>query len=320
MSFEKPENFQPYTLSPEDAKAMRPLTEEERKELGVGEKIEKKSRPEMSVSRLSTVFQNPENLQEQTIEINLEEILKEQGQFYKNNLNLDINEINESAVREIWNRNYAEIQKEIETYGYDSILIIPNDLPEEEILNRDLVETMDEGAGKGKVAATYQGDNFKNDGKSFAGVKNTYSPKYRLVLTHSDQNIYKNTAANPFLKATLGKNIMGLTGLAPKEVQKRIDNGQELPVNFETEFKGQKIQIQAEGLSLEEYQVLQRMYFEKNKKHLDESGWSWLSKSFSGSRVVLSSWLPGVRRLVVDADDPGDADDNLGLRLSRSFS
>ena len=318
MSFEKPENFQPYTLSPEEAKTMRPLTEEEREELGLGErKKEKKLRPEIAGSRLPVTFRNPETGIDQSIEIDLENSLKEQKAFYKKNLNL---EINESAVREIWNKHHAEISREIETYGYDSILIIPNNLPEEEILNRDLVETMDEGAGKGNVAATWQSDNFKNDGKSFAGVRNTYSPEYRLILTHSDQNIYENPAANPYLKATLGKNIMDLTGLDEKEVQKRIKNKQEIKVDFEAVIGGQKKQIQSDGGSLEEYLLQQAMHFKKTGHHLDEKGWTWLMKSFSGSRVVSSYWYPGARQLDVHADDPGVALDCLGLRLSRSFS
>ncbi|HUD08873.1 MAG TPA: hypothetical protein VMQ48_02150, partial [Candidatus Saccharimonadales bacterium] len=146
---------------------------------------------------------------------------------------------------------------------------------------------------------------------------------------------YENTNANPYLKATLGKNIpMLILNISPKEwtgmknedkEKKQQEAFQKLEqgadVDFEAEIDGKKIKIQAEGLSLEEYEIFQRIYFEKNPgKHLDEKGWTWLPKSRSGSRVVRSSWSPDDRRLDVDADDPGSALDALGLRLSRSFS
>jgi hypothetical protein len=318
MSFEIPKNFDPVITPKEEvAERFRHLTDKEKEELGLTKKRNRENESKEPASPvLRASWKNPETKIEQTIEIDLEKILKERKQFYKDNLNM---EINESAVREIWSKNRAEIKSEIEKYGYDSIQIIPDNLPEEEVLNRDLIETMDEGPGKGKVAATWQSGNFESGG-SFAGVKNSYAPKYRLVLTHSDQNIYENPNANPYLKATLGKNIMQLSGLNEEEVENRIKNNQEIEVNFETEINGQKIQIQAEGHSLEEYQLLQRMHFEKNHKHLDESGWTWLMKSFSGSRVVSSSWDPAARRLAVTADAPGCAYDILGLRLSRSFS
>ena len=52
----------------------------------------------------------------------------------------------------------------------------------------------------------------------------------------------------------------------------------------------------------------------------DEKGWIWLTKSFSGSRVVDAFWDPDDRRLGVVAFGPGDSDSGLGARLSRSFS
>lgn len=269
---------------------------------------------EKSASSLRAVWQNPETQKEQAIEIDLEKTLDEQKSFYKDKLGL---EIDESKIRAIWKENFAEIKSEIEKYGYDEILIIPENLPEEEILNKNLIETMEESASGGKkkkVEATYQGSNFKSEG-SFAGVKNSYSSEYRIVLTHSAQNLENH----PLLKATRGKNIMDITGLDQAEVERRINNGQELPVDCEVEINGQKFEIKAEGESLEEYQIQQAMYFEKTGKHLDEKGWTWLLKSCSGSRVVCASWSPDDRQFYVDANDPDDANGALGLRLSRSF-
>ena len=283
-----------------------------------------KMRREKAVSsNLKTKWKNPETENEQMIEIDLEEILDKQKQFYKNNLNL---EINESAVREIWNKNYAEIKSEIEKYGYDSVIIVPENLPSEADVNKKAIETMNEGAGK--VAAT----KYWVEQQSISSAEEN---KYKIILTHSDQNIYENPAANPFLKATLGKNIpMLILNISPKEWSDMEDKEkkkkeqeafqkleQGADVDFEAEIDGKKIKIQAEGLSLEEYEIFQRIYFEKNPgKHLDEKGWTWLPKSRSGSRVVLSGWDPGDRRLHVHAAGPGGALGYLGLRLSRSFS
>lgn len=261
-------------------------------------------------------WKNPETQSEQAIEIDIEKVLVAQKQFYKEGLNV---EIDEREVRSIWNKHYAEMRSEIEKCGYDDILIVPDNLPEEEILNQSLIETMGETVSgkKKKVAATFRGSNFTESG-SFAGARNSYPAKYRLILTHSIQNIEDH----PILKATRNRSVMQVTGLDAAEVGRRIAEGEELPVDCTLEINGQEIVIKAEGESLEEYILQQRMYFDKTGKHLDAEGGSYarLLKSFSGSRVVGSSWRPGDRQLGVGADNPGNAHGNLGLRLSRSFS
>jgi len=92
-----------------------------------------------------------------------------------------------------------------------------------------------------------------------------------------------------------------------------------LPISFTTKVGAQDIDVKAEGLSLAEYMILQRSYFDKTQTHLDEDGWTWLTKSGSGSRVVDANWDPGGRQLYVTAHDPSGSHDDLGLRLSRSF-
>src|SRR3989338_5642834 len=269
---------------------------------------------------LRAAWEDPETGAERQIEIDFEKYLDKYRNFYKDNLSLNIKE---SEVREIWQQNYPEIKAEIEKYGYNSIIIIPDNLPEEEVLNKKLVETMEEDvveqgvSVKKRVAQTWQSDNFKQGG-SFAGVKNSYSSGYRIVLTHSVQNIEDH----PILKATRNKNIMDITSMDEQTILDKISSGAELPVDCEIEIKGKKIAIQAEGLSLEEYIVQQRLSFDENKKHLDEKGnsYSWLLKSMAGSRVGRARWDPGARRLAVHAHDPGAAHSFLGVRLSRSFS
>ncbi|MEI6378568.1 MAG: ATP-binding protein [Candidatus Falkowbacteria bacterium] len=277
-------------------------------------KTEKREDKTPSVAKAE--WKNPETQTEQEIEIDLEKNLAEQAAFYRDNLNLVINE---EKVRNIWKNNYTEIKAEMSKYGYDSILIVPDNLPNATTLNQKLIETMEENTGakkKKKVAATWQSDNFK-EGGAFAGVKNSYEPSYRIVLTHGAQNL----ADHPILKATRGMSIVAATGLANKDhVMQAIADGNELPIDCELEINGQKISLEASGLSLEEYMIMQRQYFNKNQKHLDEDGWIWLTKSGSGSRVVRARWLPGGRQLDVHASDPSDSYGTLGLRLSRSFS
>ena len=314
MPPETPDKFQPYTASAEEADSMRPLTPTEAVEFGIGKKKTEKAK-EGGRSLIEARWLNPETSTEQPIEINLEDKLAEFKAFYQDRLGL---EIDEAEVRSIWQENYQEIKKEIETYGYDSILIIPENLPKEEVLNQKLIETMEETVGnkKKKVALTWQSDNFKSSG-SFAKVRNSYSSKYRLVLTHSIQNLEDH----PILKATRNMNVMSVTGLDQAEVNHRITNNKELTVDCKIEINGKEIEIKAEGESLEEYLIQQRMYFDKTGGHLDTKNNSYarLLKSSSGSRVVDANWNPDARQLDVYAHDPGYADAHLGLRLSRSF-
>ncbi len=292
------------------------LTEAEMRKLGM-EKKEKKFPSEVPDTLLAASFRNPETGKEYEISLDIERESTFFKSFYQKNLDLDLDK---SEILLIWQQNYQEMKTEIETYGYDTILIIPDTLPEAGMLNEKLIETMEETVGgkKKTVADTYQGDNFKKGG-SFAGVKNVETPGYRIILCHSEQNLFSNSDANPFLKATLGKNIMALTGLDPAEVERRISGNQGMPVDFEAKIGNRTIRIKAERLSLEEYIIFQRVYFEKTGKHPDENGCASLLKSSSGSRVVFSYWDPGARQLCVDAGDPGDAGGRLGLRLSRSF-
>ena len=305
MSFEKLQ-FQPRTMPKEEFfSEASALTGEELRQLDLGKK-EKKSLPENVDPVLRTTFRNPETRAEQAIEINLQKKISECRTFYRDNFNLSINE---AEIRSVWDKNYAEIKSESEKYGYDSIIIVPDNLPSESDVNKKAIETMDEGTGKGKVAAT----KYWVEQQSISSIKEN---KYKIILIHSAQNL----ADQPLLKATKGKNIIDLAGIDKAEVEKRIASGQELAVDFKVEIGGQEIEIKADSLSLEEYEIFQRMYFEKNRKHLDESGWTWLMKSRSGSRVVSSCWDPDARRLAVAALVPDSSRGSLGLRLSRSFS
>ena len=245
---------------------------------------------------IKAIWTNPETNEQKEIAVNIQEKIQEAQEFCKKH-NLPIPD--EKEIKSIWQKNRNEIKKEIETYGYDSVLLVPENLPDTENLHNQMTEG---------YAASYQSSNF-TEGGGFAGAKTTEDTKTKILLCHSDQNIYENPTANIFARQTLNKNIMQLSGLSQAEVEKRIQNRENIPINFEVDINNKKIQIQAEGLSLNEYLIFQRMY-----------GWTWLPKTFSASRVVCSSWSSGSARLSVRAVDLGLASGTLGCRLSRSFS
>ena len=110
--------------------------------------------------------------------------------------------------------------------------------------------------------------------------QNTDKP--RLVLVHKTQNLKDR----PELKKTLN-------------------------------IKGQDVKMD-EALSLEDYLVFQKKYFEETGKHLDEDGWTWLATK-SGARLVFSYWYPADHKLLVNASDLGHRLGHLGVRPSRCF-
>ena len=274
-------------------------------------------REQLPSKDITASWTNPETGETREITISLQESLQTFKDFYRQHLDLELTLEQIKVFKDIWRQNKEEIRQEIAAYGYDTLLLIPENLPDLETLNTKLIETMpDDKTNTGRVRPTYQSDDFKQGG-SWSGVKNTAPSQPRLILTKGVQNIYHSQ--DPIMEATLGKNIMALTGLSQAEVEKKIQNNEPLPINFEADIKGQKIRISAEGLFLEEYLLHQRLYFDQTGKHLDEQGWTWLLKSLSGSRVVFVGWDPAYRGLSVGADDPVSVSDSLGGRFSRSF-
>jgi hypothetical protein len=127
----------------------------------------------------------------------------------------------------------------------------------------------------------YEGSNFK-EGGSFAGAVSQNADKIRLVLVHKTQNLKDR----PELKQTLN-------------------------------IKGQDVKLD-QALTLEDYIVFQKKYFEETGKHLDEVGWTWLATK-AGARLVYSLWVPDARKLLVDARGLGAQRGDLGVRPSRCF-
>jgi hypothetical protein len=71
-------------------------------------------------------------------------------------------------------------------------------------------------------------------------------------------------------------------------------------------------------LTLEDYLVFQKKYFEETNKHFDETKYVWLATK-SGTRLVNSNWNPSNHQLNVNANDLTNQNDNLGARPARCF-
>jgi hypothetical protein len=127
----------------------------------------------------------------------------------------------------------------------------------------------------------YESSNFTNGG-SFAGAISQNVDKSRILLVHKTQNLNDR----PELQQTLN-------------------------------IKGQDVKID-QTLTLEDYLIFQKKYFEETGKHLDEDGWTWLATK-SGALLVSSRWDPSFRQLCVVALDLTDQGDVLGVRPTRCF-
>ena len=124
--------------------------------------------------------------------------------------------------------------------------------------------------------------------KSLDGIPftNTNTDKPHIILVHKDRA--QNLKDRPELAKTLN-------------------------------VKGQDVDLE-NTLSLQEYLIFQKKYFEETGKHLDEESWTWLATK-AGARLVGSRWDPGSGRggLRVDAYGLGFQSTYLGARPSRSF-
>jgi hypothetical protein len=233
---------------------------------------------ELLPKKFVAIFVNPETKTEEKKEIDAEKAIAEQSEFYEKH---NIKNFDENEVWRIFKKHKKEIQKEMETYGYDNITIIPAKLPTTEELNQKMT---------GDYAKTWKSESF--DGKEGLNmIVHAESQKTKIILTHSDQYIYENDEANPFLKETLEKSFNRLNT--------------------------EKIH----GLSLNEYLIIQRQYYENKKTYLDKIGWTWLPQSCSpySNSVVIARWDDIRKRLVIRSNDWDESDKDLGCRLCKTF-
>ena len=127
----------------------------------------------------------------------------------------------------------------------------------------------------------WESSNFTSGG-SFAHATSQNVDKPRIVLVHKT----KELTDRPELKQTLT-------------------------------VKGQDVKLD-QILTLEDYLVFQRKYFEETGEHLDNNNATWLATK-SGARLVYSGWNPSSGELYVSAGDLDFQGSDLGARPSRSF-
>lgn len=268
-------------------------------------------KPIIETKNYITVEDHP--TQEKVIKINFEKILKKTVKFYQKyeiNLPHDF----EIRAKEIWRTNYDAIKIEIATYGYDHVLIIPDNLP-------GLAEV------HSKMTNGYtdsnQGINFTID-RSFDGLTNSHCKNntFRLILTHKVSSIVRHE----LLDNTKDKSPEQLTGLTEDQIESIIEELGELPINikFNTIKFGpgketQNRTLKAEGLALVEYLIFQRQYFEDTGRHLDKNLWTWLLSTYSSRSLVAIAWQGDNNRLCLDGGNFHHHGELLGCRPSRSF-
>ncbi len=136
-------------------------------------------------------------------------------------------------------------------------------------------------AEKMKETKYWESGNFKQGG-SFKKAQSQNQDKTRIILTHKVQNLKDH----PELAKTLNTK------------------GQDVPLD--------------KTLSLEEYLILSKKYFEETGHHLDEDNYTWLATK-SGARLVYSYWDLGDRKRLVGARGFSAQGGGLGFRSSCSY-
>jgi hypothetical protein len=241
--------------------------------LDSGEEIPQAT-PEVSVS-----YQRPDGKTE-TIALDFEAKLQEFISFYQKT-SLDLPADFEDIARDLWDRNQAEIEQEMEQKGFDDMLIIPSNVP-----LADLAEKMKMDSGY------WLGDNFKNGG-NFTGVVSPNVDKPRIILYHKKTlpEVQAETGLDVHLNITAG-DALKLFGANPNE-----------------------------HMTLADFIIMESKNFSESPIHLSDytkkSG-QWLNTK-AGARLVRSDWDPSLHQLGVGANGLTYQDGNLGVRPARCF-
>lgn len=202
------------------------------------------------------------------IKIDFSGIIKYSKKFYQD-MGVDLPDDFEHIAIKLFNDNKEEIMKEVKNLGYDHILIIPEKLPD--------LHTLLEGMPKdyGKLYGELMKENSDDQEKAISTINNSVSreDRFRLLLLHKS----KRGDDQPVLDETFGKNIWELTGLSNEQIRGIIRVQGDLPVNF---FASNGNRIIAEGLTFDEYVILQKQSILEDNKALDTDLYSWLLASF----------------------------------------
>ena len=187
----------------------------------------------------------------------------------------------ENQMVDIWERNRDAMQEQMEKLGFDEILIIPAGIKMDEALDQEMTKGYKKKDGT--VGEPTYWDVEKTD------IISKRNSKSRIIMVHKNKakDLYDTPDTLPILKETLGKKAGS--------------------------FKPE------EGLTVEEYFLFQRLYYEETGEHLDEKGSTWLPGSGAGSFVLRADWYPGFAQVIVGAYSPDFAYPFIGCRLSRRF-
>ena len=242
--------------------------------------------PQAQDIQVNYTYTNPQTNKvehQETITLDIEQKLQEFLSFYKTT-HLDLPPDFEDTTRDIWERNYDDIQEAIEQNGFNDILIIPGAIPLPDLKDKMSMEN-----------GYFEGNNFKQGG-SFAGAKSQNTDKPCILLVHKTDKLLEITQ-----KTGLDVHLNCTGQEAEQLYQQHPDH-----------YLG----------TLPALLILERKYFADTGKHV--SDWNnksahWLPGTKSGSRLVNVYWNPDDHKLVVSAGDPGYQASDLGVRPSRCF-
>lgn len=222
-------------------------------------------------TKIEVTYTGPDGKQE-TIVLDFEKELIDFIDFYKKT-EIDLPENFEEVMRDIWNRNQEQIQREIESKGFDDVLLVPGNILLQELKNKMSTED-----------GYWKSPDFNALSDSFSDIINSKTGQNnRIVLTFKA----KELTDRPELMQTI--NINGYDG------------------------------YDAVTLSLEDYLIFSKKYFESTEQHLDETKGIWTSNSTDTSLSINVNWDRISHSLLLTACSPSIHNFSIGARPSRSF-
>jgi hypothetical protein len=226
------------------------------------------------------------------IKIRLAEQLKYWSNFYENN---GVDWVSLPETIDVSKEQKKEMQRLITEFGFNEILIIPENLAANGDDYEKLLALMTKGYDE-KIPhnQTLRFEDFKW-GDDFYGLKNK-SNKLRIILTKK----IKNIADDKLFLETEGKSIVDLKRQGGVLTKNKL-----------------------KGFDLGSYLVFQFKYFQETGKHLDGGSWIWLTEqsNFSSSGYMPTvNWNRAHECLVLSSRQPDTADKLLsGCRLAGIF-
>ena len=229
------------------------------------------------------------------IDSNFNKRLEEFVDFYKKN-NIEIPEDFEVIIKYLWEDSKEEIINKIKSDGFNDILIVP---PMTDSTGRtgpllaSLLKKMEMGDGYNLKPDYLSDEPFDENNTEAGGYCSGYS---RIMLVHKDQNLIDS----PILKEKIGVK------------------GEYLLRSPDDKYY---------ALSLEEYLIFQKKYFEETGQHLDEKNKVWLStftttsgknKNYNGY-YLCAGWEKEENKLGLEPNDPDDSFEDVGVRTSYRF-